>query len=171
MTKLESRLLIIPVVAFLGLVGLWSAALGQDVQPKRQLAPGILTVIPPDPEESETWHGPLPLVEVPINIDNLDYNPNFEQKSATVFEKSKGVTLRRGIWNLEFAFKPMRMVHVDVPQASGKMQRKLIWYMVYRVKNKGGHFQVTEEKPVAAADAIPHSTFKMKPVAELTEGK
>lgn len=172
MIKLESRLsFVLPACAVLGLLGLWSAsATAQDVQPKRQLAPGILTVIPSDPEENETWHGPLPLVEVPINIENLEYNPNFEQKTATVFERSKGVTLRRGIWNLEFAFKPMRMIYVDVPQVGGKMQRKLIWYMVYRVKNKGGHFQVTEEKTLVA-DAIPHSTFKMTPVTELTEGK
>ncbi len=170
MTKLETRLtFVLPAFTVLGLLGFWSAvATAQDVQPKRPLAPGILTVIPPDPEENETWHGPLPLVEVPINIDNLDYEPNFEQKTATVFERAKGVTLRRGIWNLEFAFKPMRMIHVDVPQASGKMQRKLIWYMVYRVKNKGGHFQV--EKTLTA-EPIPHPTYKMTPVTELTEGK
>lgn len=142
----------------------------QEKQPRRVLAPGILTVIPPAPEEEETWHGPLPLVEVPANIADLEYTPHFEPKTATVFEKAKGVTLRRGIWNLEFAFKPMRMIQVDVPQPTGKMQRKLIWYMVYRVKNKGGHFQVTEEKTLVA-DAIPHSTYKMTPVTELTEAK
>jgi hypothetical protein len=177
MTQLESRLsIVLPGIALLGLlVGSFSGpAAGQEDQPKRQLAPGILTVIPSEPEEDETWHGPLPLVEVPINIENLDYQPNFAAKSATVFERSKGVTLRRGIWNLEFAFKPMRMIYVDVPQATGKMQRKLIWYMVYRVKNKGGHFQVEEvpdEKPPTADGSISHSTFKMTPVPELTEGK
>ena len=30
------------------------------------------------------------------------------------------------------------MIYVDVPQADGTLQRKLIWYMVYHVKNKGG---------------------------------
>jgi len=168
MTKLHSPILSALVFA-LG-VGFCALPASAQEQPRRKLAPGILTVIPPDPEENETWHGPLPLVEVPVNIADLDYQPNIEAKSATVFERAKGVTLRRGIWNLEFAFKPMRMIHVDVPQANGKMQRKLIWYMVYRVKNKGGHFQVTEEKTLVA-DAIPHSTFKMTPVTELTEGK
>jgi hypothetical protein len=168
MTKFETRFFVLTAIAAAVLLGSFASA--QDVQPKRPLAPGILTVIPPDPEEKETWAGPLPLVEVPINIDNLDYAPNFEPKSTTVFEKAKGVTLRHGIWNLEFAFKPMRMLHVDVPQASGKMQRKLIWYMVYRVKNKGGHYQVTEEKTLVG-ESIPHTTYKMTPVTELTEGK
>ncbi len=172
MNKIETKLsLALSAVAVLGLFVLGSSlASAQDIQPKRPLAPGILTVISPEPEENETWDGPLPLVEVPINIDNLDYEPKFEAKTATVFEKAKGVTLRHGIWNLEFAFKPMRMILVDVPQPTGKMERKLIWYMVYRVKNNGGHFQVTEEKTLVA-DAIPHTTYKMTPVTELTEGK
>jgi hypothetical protein len=29
------------------------------------------------------------------------------------------------------------MLYVDIPQPSGKLQKKLIWYMVYRVKNTG----------------------------------
>lgn len=173
MIQIASRqTFVLPAVASLWLLGgfILRSADAQDIQPMRPLAPGILTTIPPAPEEEETWHGPLPLVEVPINIPNLEYDPNFEQKTSTVFEKAKGVTLRRGIWNLEFAFKPMRMIYVDVPQASGRMERKLIWYMVYRVKNKGNHFQVTEEKTLVA-DAIPHTTYKMTPVTELTEGK
>jgi len=31
----------------------------------------------------------------------------------------------------------LRMIQVDIPQESGKMQRKLIWYLVYRVRNTG----------------------------------
>ena len=97
MIKLETRLsLALPACAALGLLGFLSThATAQDVQPTRRLAPGILTVIPPDPEENETWHGPLPLVEVPINIDGLDYPPNFEAKSATVFEKGPSNVSRK----------------------------------------------------------------------------
>jgi hypothetical protein len=61
--------------------------------------------------------------------------------------------MRRTIWNLEFSFKPMRMIQVDVPQASGRMQRKLVWYMVYRVRNLGNHLTpkglITPEKIAA----------------------
>jgi hypothetical protein len=31
------------------------------------------------------------------------------------------------------------MIWVDIPQASGRMQRKLVWYMIYQVRNKGQH--------------------------------
>jgi hypothetical protein len=53
---------------------------------------------------------------------------------------------RREIWCLEFTFKPVRMIWVDVPQPSGKMQRKLVWYLVYHVKNTGAHLQPSKQQ-------------------------
>ncbi len=103
----------------------------------RPLAPGVLTVIAPAREPAETFSGPRPIVEITAGIPGLDWDPNYEPKSETLLEQAKQVTFRRPIWNLEFAFKPLRMMEVDVPQTSGKMQRKVIWYMVYRVKNVG----------------------------------
>ncbi len=112
-------------------------------QTVRKLAPGVLTVIPPEPHEDETYQGPLTLG----NVTKLDWTPNFAPKSETIQAKASNVTIRHNVWNLEFAFKPVRMVHIDIPQPSGKMQRKLIWYLVYRVRNLGGHLN-----PVPAAD-------------------
>lgn len=116
----------------------------------RQLAEGVLTIIPPAPQEEEMFSGPRPLVELPTSIPSLEYTPNYEPKSTTVFERAKTSTLRRTIWNLEFAFKPLRMIEVDVPRPDGRMQRKLIWYMVYRVKNNGNHWK---PKPVSATES------------------
>jgi hypothetical protein len=59
---------------------------------------------------------------------------------------SQAVKLRREVWCLEFAFKPLRMIHVDVPQANGRMQRKLIWYLVYRVRNTGQTLRPVEKE-------------------------
>jgi len=146
---------------------MWAASAAAQNR-TRPLAAGILTVIPPTPVAEETFSGPLPLVEIPANIPDLEYTPNFEGKTATVFDRAKNVTLRRGIWNLEFAFKPMRMLYVDVPQPTGKMQRKLIWYLVYRVKNNGGHLAVKEEKRLFQ-DTIEEITYKTEEVDELTE--
>jgi hypothetical protein len=112
-------------------------------QTVRKLAPGVLTVITPEPHEEETYQGPITLG----NVSKLDWNPNFTPKSDTIRAKAANVTIRHNVWNLELAFKPMRMVYIDIPQASGKMQRKLIWYMVYRVRNLGGHLN-----PVPAPD-------------------
>jgi hypothetical protein len=53
------------------------------------------------------------------------------------FDWAKDITFRQEIWALEFKFKPVRMIMVDIPQPSGMMQRKLIWYMVYAVTNTG----------------------------------
>jgi hypothetical protein len=132
------------------------------------LAPGILTVIPPAPEAEETFAGPLPLVEIAANIPDLEYTPNFGGKSQTIFERAKLATLRHDVWVLEFAFKPMRLIEVDVPQPTGRMQRKLIWYLVYRVKNNGGHLAVKAEKTLFQ-DTVEQTTYKTEEVTELTQ--
>ena len=119
---------------------------GQRTVPPRQFAPGIVTTIPPKPETEEMFSGPRPLVEVPAAIPGLAYDPKLAPKSSTIFERAKEVTLRRTIWNLEFSFKPMRMLYVDVPQPSNRMQRQLVWYMVYRVRNLGKHITPVEDR-------------------------
>jgi hypothetical protein len=57
----------------------------------------------------------------------------------------KDVPFRRDIWYLEFQFKPVRMLWIDVPQATGQMRRQLIWYMVYSVTNPGKALHPTED--------------------------
>lgn len=125
----------------------------------RHLAEGVLTTIPLDGEDGETLTGPIPLVEVVTGIPNLDWTPNFDPKTATLLEKAKLVTLRRPVWELELSFKPMRMLAVDIPQATGKMQRKLVWYMVYRISNRG-----LARRPKANADELGQETFSIERV-------
>jgi hypothetical protein len=103
----------------------------------RQLSPGVLTVISPERKDGETSIGPTPLVEITVGIPDLDWTPNFEPKSQTLLERAKRVHFRHPVWCLEFAFKPLRMIEIEIPQPSGAMQRKQVWYMVYRVKNIG----------------------------------
>src|SRR5262245_25917816 len=131
-----------------GLVAVASAlALSANAQQKgaRRLAPGVVTVIPTAYEEWETFTGPLSISDLVGRDPKLNWKPAYLPKSSTLEEQAKRVILRRDIWYLEFAFKPLRMIDVDVPQPSGKMQRKTIWYMAYRVKNKGNHLN-----PIAA---------------------
>src|SRR5204863_1724156 len=40
---------------------------------------------------------------------------------------------------LQFSFKPLRMINVDMPTTNGRTEKRLIWYMVYRVTNLGEH--------------------------------
>src|SRR5690606_26296225 len=58
-------------------------------------------------------------------------------ETRTLYEMAEDVYFRHEVWCLELSFKPLRMMYVDIPQESGRMQRKLVWYMVYRVRNTG----------------------------------
>jgi len=100
-----------------------------------QFAAGVLTTIAPsvNPEDTVGVHD---IVELRSDA-SLSREPLLNTKSRTLYEMAKDVPFRREVWCLELSFKPLRMMYVDVPQASGKMQRKLIWYMVYRVRNTG----------------------------------
>jgi hypothetical protein len=122
---------------------LHQAAFGQRAALPRSFAPGVLTTIPPAPQAEELFSGPMPLSELPIATQGLDYQPQLSSVSSTALSRSKEVVLRRTVWNLEFSFKPMRMITVDVPQASGRMQRERLWYMVYRIRNLGHHLKPT----------------------------
>jgi len=101
-------------------------------------APGVLTTIPPDIDPGDTF-SEHDIIELRA-LKQLEREPLTDTKSRTLYEMAQGVPFRRDVWCLEFSFKPLRMMAVDVPQPSGKMQRKLIWYLVYRVRNTGVGF-------------------------------
>lgn len=130
-----------------------SGAMVGNRQP-RKLAPGVLTVIPPQPVADETFDGPRPIIEIVKGSAFKDWDPNYSPKTSTLKDIATRVTFRRTVWNLEFAFKPVRMIYVDIPQPSGKMQRKLVWYMAYRVRNTGAHMN-----PAAADDEYGHKLY------------
>jgi hypothetical protein len=100
-----------------------------------EFAPGVLTTIPPqiDPADAVAVHQ---MVEITAQ-KNLKRTPNLLSGTRTLFEKAGNMEVRRDVWCLEFSFKPLRMLAVDMPQSTGKMQRKLVWYLVYRVRNTG----------------------------------
>lgn len=104
----------------------------------RELAPGVEITIPPDRDDNDT-HDQHDIVEILQSGENLNWVPKTAPTSQTLADKSRLADFRHRVWYLEFTFKPVRMIWVDVPQDTGKAQRKLIWYMVYRVKNMGGH--------------------------------
>jgi len=125
-----------------------------QVGPYRALAPGVTVTIPPDRQEAETF-SKQDVVEILHGIPGLEWTPKLSPETQTLRQMATQTVFRRDIWCLEFTFKPVRTIWVDVPQPSGKMQRKLIWYMVYQVKNTGGHL-----KPAKQADG----TFVVEPV-------
>lgn len=90
--------------------------------PYRKLAPGVMLSADPALREAETVsrHDVVELLAVDPDLD-----------------WAKDVAFRRKIWHLDFKFKPMRMILVDMPHADGRMRQKLIWYLVYSVTNTG----------------------------------
>ena len=98
------------------------APLSTPTVPYRKLAPGVLETVPPvrQLEETVTRHDVTELIAVDAK-----------------FNWAQDVPFRHNVWMLNFEFKPVRMIWVDVPGNEGRMQRKLIWYMVYSVTNPG----------------------------------
>ena len=142
-------------------VGVWvclGLACGAAAQPvPRQLAAGVLTVIPPDHNESETFSGPRQMAELVQGVPGLAWEPIFDPKSQTLAELAGKVVYRRNVWCLEFSFKPLRMMAVDLPQPSGRLESKLVWYLAYRVRNMGSHLN-----PVAEPDAWGHNLYDVQ---------
>ncbi len=100
--------------------------------PVRRLAPGVLTNIDAErqKEESVSRHD---IVEI-IAVDP-DYSVRPWTKGRSMV---KDVVFTHDIWALEFAFKPLRQIEVDVPDLeTGRMVRKLVWYLVFNVRNSG----------------------------------
>ena len=145
-----------------------------------QFAPGVVQVIPPNAEPEETFTGPLALEtflksnpQIVFGGDtHPDGKPHFGPKSGTLAEMAKQVVLRREIYCFEFAFKPLRQIYVDVPQPNGKLKRKLIWYMVYRVDYVGGDLRpkstMINDRPVfQRLEAVHYDSRRFVPVMKL----
>lgn len=96
----------------------------------RRLAPGVLITIRPDVQVSET-HNRQDIVELVTADPQLEW--------------AKNVDFRRDVYCLEFEFKLPRLITVGLPQPSGRLQPKPIWYMVYRVTNRGGALRPVPE--------------------------
>lgn len=110
----------------------------------RRLAPGVLTVIPPRASsDSHAIRGDL--FEVTRGLEAQAWTPAQAPAHTTLVERAKNREFQRDIWCLEFAFKPPRLIDVDVPAADFRMQRKRLWYLVYRVRNTGGRRTVIDQ--------------------------
>jgi len=109
----------------------------------RTLAPGTLTVIPPD-RSADDARQRGDLLEITAGRADRQWTPKRAAANTTFVERAKGREFVGGVWCLEFAFKLPRMIDVDVPAADGRMLRKRVWYLLYRVKNTGGRRMVVD---------------------------
>ncbi len=110
----------------------------------RKLVPGIETTVPvqSDPADTVSYQNFTEVLALP----KIDWAPQTKSKSSTLGFKATRTAFRRDVWNLQFSFLPMRMIAVDMPQAEGRMRRTMVWYMVYRVSNMGGHLHPAQKE-------------------------
>jgi len=114
-----------------------SAAVASAAEGFRPLAPGVLTVIAPFTSAADTVvRGDI--TEITVGYANLAWKPRQAAVGTTFVARARDLEYPRDIWCLEFAFKPPRTIEIDVPTRDLRMQRKRIWYVVYRVRNVGG---------------------------------
>jgi hypothetical protein len=100
--------------------------------PYRKLAPGVEQKIPADiaPADDLSRHD---LHELLALDPTYGERPGTEGKSP-----AKGVRIEHASnWGLEFTFKPLRFIRASVPDRTGSVTSKLVWYLVYHVKNVG----------------------------------
>lgn len=118
-------------------------AFAQPAKTQRKLGQGVLKVIQPEilPKETRTY---FPTIK---GFNTEAFSPETSPISSTIDAQTKNIILRREIGCLEFAFTSLQIKEIEVPQPSGKMQRKTIWYLPYRVRNLGSHYnpQVLDE--------------------------
>ncbi|MEM8681232.1 MAG: hypothetical protein AAGF97_17940, partial [Planctomycetota bacterium] len=137
-------------IAFLILAALLLPATRAFAQQLPNLAPGVLRIVESAPEERDTATGPAPLLELAAQAP--DWQPNYAAGSETLLAIANQVTLRRTVWQLEFAYKPMRMITIG---------NQRIWYLVYRVTNPGRHL-----RPSPNPDSFGHDKYSVELVSK-----
>ena len=134
------------LVALIATLAMWRSAAAQEAAPPaadppaanppaaepnggfRQVAPGIERAIDPATQKAESysWH----------HIDGLlKQDPKYGERPWSPRNLAKDVRIAHDIWALDFTFKPIRFVTVDVADGAGNIERKTIWYLLYHVKN------------------------------------
>jgi hypothetical protein len=86
--------------------------------------------------------------------DFPDNQPHFASPSETLLAQSRAVPFRHPVWGLEFAFKPARLIEVDIPNDAGKMERKTVWYLLYRVRYAGADL-LPDVPELSDTEAVP----------------
>ena len=120
----------------------------------------VLTVVDAEVLPYETYTHPKPIVGVAPE----KYKPNYLPENRTAYGMTQKVISRHDVGCLEFTYKPLRSMAVEVPQPSGKMRRKVITYLVYRVRNRGGHL-TTEE----VEDEFGYDSYKIVSADQISQ--
>jgi hypothetical protein len=111
----------------------------------RPLAPGVLRKVDPDVAADET-------------VSRQDLNALIKS-DPTLKDISANVAFRRDIWYLEFQYKSLRLIDLDLLKGSA-LKRKPVWYLVYSVTNPSKALH-----PVEVKEGPNKGTFKIETIA------
>lgn len=108
---------------------------------ERSLAPGVLTVAPSniDVDEGVVYPRPIPGLDIP------QYTPTTVPVSKTLAGQLGARIRYRDVWQLDFAFKNLRHMEVQLPVADGQVQVAEVWYLIYRVRNRNEHLSFQQD--------------------------
>ncbi|MDR2169706.1 MAG: hypothetical protein LBP59_06160 [Planctomycetaceae bacterium] len=67
---------------------------------------------------------------------------------------ARNIRFTRDVWCLQFSFKPLRVITVDIPNSEGTLDKKVVWYLTYNVKNMGPAdiASVIKERKITSGD-------------------
>ena len=140
------------VVALLGVTSLVHEAA------PRKLVDGVVKVVPAAPNAGDTVSGPYAMRSLLAAAAGTAWKPYSMPASETLLARAETATMHRPVWQLEFGFKPIRMLRTEIREADGSSRRVLVWYMVYYVRNPGQHLSPTPEP-----NAFQANEFQVKP--------
>ena len=105
----------------------------------KRLAPGVLKVIPAEPDVRDSYS--LPTVLPGLSVNSFD--GNFVSDRDTLHGQTQNVVFFRDVWQYEFAFLGLRQLCY---KQSNEFGHRNIWYLVYRVRNTGANLTYEEVK-------------------------
>ena len=105
----------------------------------KRLAPGVLKVIPAEPDVRDSYS--LPTVLPGLSVNSFD--GNFVSDRDTLHGQTQNVVFFRDVWQYEFAFLGLRQLCY---KQNNEFGHRNIWYLVYRVRNTGANLTYEEVK-------------------------
>ena len=113
----------------MALIGQTSLAQVDPGNGGRQLADGVLHVIPSALNARDTFSLPAPMA----GIEAKAWQPKLLSDKETLHGLSRRVVFFRDVWEYEFAFTGLRQAKIELENVGTQN----VWYMVYRVRNLG----------------------------------
>jgi len=99
----------------------------------RRLGKGVLTVVPPDRSVDDVSQR-FDLHELAQGRGEA-WDPDQAPSHETLLGMARDRQFLRDIWCLEFAYKPPRMIEVELLSEDLTITRERVWYLIYRVRN------------------------------------